>query len=190
MITTCVLLITAVLFMAGGSFYAPINSPIHKQSSLILLVAAIVYGIMGIEYSNDPDINLRIYRYLDWSITVPLMVYQMITLSSGKYKNFNLIYCVFTSILMLGFGFLGEASYIPKNLAGIISIAFALFTFLPLFNQIDARTNKIYYTLMVGWLFYPIVYFVTDTANVIYLYSIVDLVVKMGFAHYLYKKIA
>lgn len=190
MMVTCTLFITAMLFMAGGAFFAPINSPLHKQSSLILLVAAIVYGIMGAEYYFNPNINLRIYRYMDWAITVPLMVNQMISLSSGSSKKFNLFYCIFTSILMLGFGFLGEASYIPKNLAGIVGIACALFTFLPLFNQIDARTNKIYYILMVGWLFYPIVYFITDTTSIVYLYSVVDLVVKMGFAHYLYKKIA
>ena len=190
MITSSVLFLTAALFLLGGAFYAPVNSPTHKQSSLILLTAAIVYGIMGAEYTQNPEINLRVYRYMDWVITVPLMVYQMISLSSGGYKKFNLIYCIFTSILMLAFGFLGEASYIAKNMAGIVGIVFALFTFLPLFNQIDARTNKIYYILMGGWLFYPIVYFITDNIGIIYLYSIVDLVVKLGFAHYLYKKIA
>lgn len=90
---------------------------------------------------------------------------------------------------MLGFGFVGEAGLFDRGLAGILGTLCALFTFLPLFNQIDRRTNKIYYLIMTGWLFYPIVYFLSDSMNLIIGYSIVDLVVKIGFAQYLYRKL-
>ena len=90
---------------------------------------------------------------------------------------------------MLACGFVGELGVLDKTFMGVIGTIFALFTFLPLFNQIDKRTNKIYYLIMVGWLFYPIVYFVSDTINIIILYSIVDSTVKIGFAEYLYKKL-
>lgn len=90
---------------------------------------------------------------------------------------------------MLIFGFAGEVGIIDKLFAGIIGTICALFTFLPLFNQIDVRTNKIYYIIMLGWLFYPAVYFLPDSINLIIGYSIVDLVVKIGFAEYLYKKL-
>ena len=185
---TSLLLGTSVLFLAAAIRFMLTGSPIHKQSALILFIAGSVYILMSILYGTNTETNLRLFRYLDWSLTVPLMVNQMMLLSSNK-GTYNLAYCIFTSVLMLVFGFLGESGLLPKVFAGVVGTLFALFTFLPLFNQIDKRTNKIYYLLMVGWLFYPIVYFLSDSLNIIIMYSVVDLVVKIGFASYLYRKI-
>ena len=182
------LLSTSFLFILTAFRYLSEKSRIHKQSSLILGVAGIMYLIMAVVYNLDTSVNLRLYRYIDWFITVPIMVYQMDSLSSHE-SRYTLIYPELTSILMLGCGFLGESLLIDKTIAGICGVFLALFTFLPLFNQIDVRTNKIYYVLMIGWLFYPIVYFIPETFNIIILYSLVDLIVKIGFAGYLYKKI-
>lgn len=185
---TSILLGTSILFLASAVRYVLTGSKLHKQSALILTIAGSVYFLMSILYGTDTDTNLRVFRYADWFLTVPLMVNQMIGLSSHK-GAYNLFYCVLTSILMLGCGFVGELEILPKIFMGVIGTIFALFTFLPLFNQIDKRTNKIYYLIMIGWLFYPIVYFMPDTVNLILAYSIVDIVVKIGFAEYLHKKL-
>lgn len=182
------LLITSLLFFGLGIRFTLTSSKLHKQSGLILSIAGSVYFIMYYLYTNDSDTNLRTWRYIDWFITVPLMVRQMISLSYNK-GTYNLVYCILTSILMLGFGFVGEYGLLDKTISGVLGTLCALFTFLPLFNQIDRRTNQIYYLIMMGWLFYPIVYFLPDSTNLIISYSIVDLVVKIGFAQYLYKKL-
>ena len=185
---TSVLLVNSILFISAAIRYALTGSKLHKQSALILTIAGSVYFLMSILYGTNTETNLRLFRYMDWFLTVPLMVNQMISLSSFK-GTYNLLYCVITSVLMLACGFVGELGVLDKTFMGVIGTIFALFTFLPLFNQIDKRTNKIYYFIMTGWLFYPIVYFVSDTINIIILYSIVDLIVKIGFAEYLYKKL-
>ena len=182
------LLITSLLFSIFGTKFLSTSSKLHKQSGLILSIASIAYFIMSVVSILEHDVNLRVWRYIDWFITVPLMLNQMISLSYNK-STYNLLYCIFTSILMLIFGLAGEVGIIDKLFAGIIGTICALFTFLPLFNQIDVRTNKIYYIIMLGWLFYPAVYFLPDSVNLIIGYSIVDLVVKIGFAEYLYKKL-
>lgn len=183
-----ILLITSLLFLICGVRFLSTSSKLHKQSGLILSTAGLVYLIMSILYFMDTDTNLRTWRYIDWFITVPMMVNQMMSLSYNK-GTYNLTYCIITSILMLGFGFVGEAGLFDRSIAGILGTLCALFTFLPLFNQIDRRTNRIYYLIMTGWLFYPIVYFLSDSMNLIIGYSIVDLVVKIGFAQYLYRKL-
>lgn len=185
---TSVLLISSILFFTFAVRFRSYDSKLHNQSALILGIAGVVYLIMTIVNIHFPDVNLRPFRYLDWFITVPLMVRQMIGLATIK-GTYDLTYSIITSVLMLVCGVAGELGILDKVFMGIVGLAFAIQTFLPLFNQIDRRTNRIYYILMIGWLFYPIVYFASDSINLISMYSVVDLTVKIGFANYLYAKL-
>lgn len=186
---TPILFFTSTLFLWNALYFFKVNSKIHRLSALVLFTASSVYLGMGILSFIEPGIGLRPLRYIDWIITVPIMLYQMVWLSDNSSWK-SLPYPSITSLFMLACGYLGEVGSVDKLYAGIFGTFFAIFTFLPLLNQIDQRTNRIYFMTMVGWLFYPLVYFISDSITIISLYSVVDIVVKLGFAHYLYKKLA
>jgi bacteriorhodopsin len=89
---------------------------------------------------------------------------------------------------MLLFGFLGEASIIPKVLGGFIGTMFSIYTFVSLSNGIKKKQLNFFIGVLTLWMFYPIVYFTTDSLMTIILYSLVDLTAKLGVAIYIHTK--
>ncbi len=89
---------------------------------------------------------------------------------------------------MLLFGFLGEASIIPKIFGGMIGTMFSIYTFVSLADGIKKDQIKFYTGVLALWMFYPIVYFATDSLLTIALYSTVDLMAKLGVAIYIHTK--
>ena len=73
---TSVLLVNSILFISAAIRYALTGSKLHKQSALILTIAGSVYFLMSILYGTNTETNLRLFRYMDWFLTVPLMVNQ------------------------------------------------------------------------------------------------------------------
>lgn len=181
------LIIPSIIFIISGVWLLGKNSKVHNYSAAVLLTAGVVYSFMSFLYVGDSNTNLRPLRYLDWVITVPIMVYQMSRLANN---SINVFYIMLTSLLMLATGYLGEIGIMNKIFAAFIGTVFAVFTFLPLLGNIDYRINRIFYLTMVGWVFYPLVYLINDTTAIIYMFSIVDLSVKLGLSLYLYRKIA
>lgn len=182
------LLITALAFLSAGFFLAQQNSKMHSISAAILTTAGSVYGVMAYSHYIDPDVALRPLRYLDWFITVPMMIYQIGLIT--KASKFNLIYNTICAIVMLGIGLLGELGEIDKTLAVALGTFCVLSIFIPLLTNLDYRVNEIVYLTLIGWLFYPIVYMFADTTAIIYTFSVVDLSVKLGLSYNIYKKIS
>ena len=181
------LIIPALLFLGGGFYFSKQNSKMHNLSAMVLTIAGVVYTLMAYIYFENPDVNLRQLRYIDWAFTVPIMLYQ-ISIIANSTKS-NTIYTIICALVMLSIGFLGEIGGVDKMTATFLGILCALFIFVPLLNNIDYRINEILYLTLIGWLFYPIVYMFADTAAIIYSFSIVDLSVKLGLSYYLYKKL-
>lgn len=181
------LIIPALLFISTGFYLSKQCSKMHNLSSAVLITAGAVYGLMAYTYHIDPSINLRQLRYIDWVITVPIMLYQISIIA--KATRFNTIYNVACALVMLACGFLGEIGEIDKTMAAAIGTGCALFIFIPLLTNLDYRVNEILYLTLIGWLFYPVVYMFADTAAIIYSFSIVDLSVKLGLSYFIYKKL-
>ena len=186
-----ILLFTSLLFL-GGALYFGYNSKksFHSRlSGIILLIAGLSYMWMSHIFSLDNTTNLRVWRYLDWAFTIPILVYQMYTFLKAKHQTLSTL---ITSILcmfgMLLFGFLGEVSIIPKIFGGIIGTMFSIYTFVSLTNGIKKDQIKFYVGVLTLWMFYPVVYFVTDSLLTIVLYSMVDLMAKLGVAIYIHTK--
>lgn len=186
-----ILFSTSLLFL-GGAFYFGYNSKTSLQSRLsgtILLIAGLSYMWMSHIFKLDNTINLRTWRYLDWVLTVPILVYQMYTFLKVKYKTLGTLITSISCMLgMLLFGFLGEASIISKVFGGMIGTMFSIYTFVSLANGIKRNQVKFYVGVLTLWMFYPIVYFATDSLLTIALYSIVDLMAKLGVAVYIHAK--
>lgn len=186
-----ILFSTSLLFLGGGLYfgYNSLNSLQSKLSAMILFIAGLTYMYMSHIFGLDDTTNLRTWRYMDWTFTVPILIYQMYTFLKPKFRKIGTLLMSISCMLgMLLFGFLGEASIIPKLFGGLIGTMFSIYTFVSLANGIKKEKLNFYIGVLTLWMFYPIVYFMTDSLLTIVLYSIVDLTAKLGVAIYIHAK--
>ena len=187
-----VLLITSLIFLiSSGFFFSRFNSSLHsKLSSVILIIAGFTYLWMSQLNYHEEFYNLRLWRYIDWFLTVPLMIYQMFHLLDLRTRTKSvLIGSLICMIMMLSCGVLGESGITPKLISGVVGIGFALYTFTTMVNSITKPYYRFFTSVLILWLFYPVVYFIEDSFITILLYSIVDLTSKLGGAIYIESKV-
>merc|ERR1719510_2949393 len=79
--------------------------------ALVTLVAAVHYFYMR-EYWVIIHDSPILYRYIDWSITVPLQMIEFYLILSAVHKNINVAIfwrLLVGTVVMLAFGYMGEA---------------------------------------------------------------------------------
>lgn len=186
-----ILLITSLAFLAGSGYFGlkAKESLQAKLSAIILLIAGSTYMLMNYLYGIDTETNLRTWRYLDWLFTVPILIYQLYLYLDNKGKNIKtLIWSIGCMLGMLAFGFLGESGLISKIAGGLLGTMFSIYTFVALANGIGKTKIKFYLGILGLWMFYPIVYFFTDSLLTVALYALVDLSAKLGVAIYIHNR--
>jgi bacteriorhodopsin len=187
-----VFFITSVIFLGCATYFhgfARSKNIFDKTSSLILFTASAIYAYMGLIYLNDPYSMVRVFRYLDWVITVPLLLYQFFLFIRIYHRNpFDLISLIGLSVLMLIFGFLGEINYLPKLIALTLGTIPAIGIFYILFKKSKPIDHKFFKSMAILWLFYPIVYLLPETWVTLVSWSVVDILAKVGAGLYIKKK--
>ena len=185
-------LATSALLMLWFSAFFGLLEPKHKQhtvSAFILGAAGFVYCILTACYSLNPEMNLRPIRYIDWAITVPMLVYQMfMLLSFSQRKKSSLTTSIVCVILMLVFGWIGELGIGSKTILGLLGSIFGFYTFMVMVNGIQKRDNKFFMYIGIVWTFYPVVYFLLPGQAVIG-YAVADVLAKIGSALYLLQRV-
>jgi len=172
--------------------------------ALVTLVAAVHYFYMR-EFWVTIHMSPILYRYIDWSITVPLQMIEFYLILSAV--NPNLGQGMFWRLLlgtvaMLAFGYLGEAAIIPAMVGfvgGMIGWGFILFEIFmceagtlagdaqKVNKYVQASFSTMRIIVSVGWSIYPLGYFFgylmgTVSPNVLNLvYNLADFVNKIGF---------
>lgn len=180
-------IVVSFIFLGNSLYfwYGTDRDQHDKLSTYILLTAGLIYGLLGFMNHENPEANLRPWRYIDWIITVPLLVYQMYLFLKPKAKNsLNLISAVICSMIMLGLGWAGEIGIGHRGILGVLSTFFGAYTFIVLANGIKDEDSKFFTFVALVWLFYPIVYAV-DQGNVLLGYAVADVLAKVGSAHYI-----
>lgn len=125
-------------------------------------------------------------RYIDWSITTPIMLLVLIlALCYNNKKNVILWHFIIILVLnygMLGFGYLGENKQINKFLATLIGFIFffALYYYIYVnyiqnFKSFDNQI--IYWSFFIFWALYGVVYWFNEKNKNIF-YNILDLFSK------------
>jgi len=181
LITSFIFLVSSILFLVKG------KSKQSKLSTIALGIAGIMYGIMSYLYSYDTEVNLRVLRYFDWGLTIPILLYQMYLHMNVKSQTIGtFISAVVCMMFVLVFGFSGEIGWLGKVSAGLLGIMFSIYTFLTMVNGIGDNNIKFYIITFGVWMFYPIAYFLSDTTFIIILYSVIDIAAKLGMDLYLY----
>merc|ERR1712107_403643 len=136
------------------------------------------------------------YRYIDWSITVPLQMieFNLILKAAGKPVSSEMFWkLLIGTVAMLGFGYAGETGAVYPS-AGFAFIVYEIFngeaggTAADCSAAVATNFNNMRLIVTVGWAIYPLGYFLgvlcklpgsEGVLNVVY--NIADSVNKIGF---------
>jgi bacteriorhodopsin len=139
--------------------------------------------------------NITKYRYYDWFISTPLMLFTLMVYYDKKSKtvqdfivnNKKEITQVLTlNALMLLFGLLGELNKINYQLGGILGFIPFILMFKIIYQKYvkDQKEKSIFYYFVFFWGLYGVAYFQNyELKNS--MYNILDLFAKNGFGLWL-----
>lgn len=170
-------------------------------SGLVTMVAAVHYFYMRDVWVATGD-TPTVYRYIDWLITVPLLMVEfylilraITNVSTGIF--WRLI--IGTMVMLVG-GYLGEAGYINVTLGFVIGMAGWVYVLYEIFageagklnageapESVQSAFNTMRWIVTIGWAIYPLGYvfgYMTASAsmeslNVIY--NLADVLNKIAF---------
>jgi len=192
---TYVFLITTgtITFIEAIRTKVPEIRNILNLETCISIIAAYFYGEFVKKLNENKDKELVDYkkinetRYLDWSITTPIMLLVLVLAflynsKGGRLNFFTFLLILFLNYGMLYFGYLGEQDVMDKNKANMIGFIFffALYYFIYrtfLHNNYNFDNLILYLTFLILWTMYGVLYFYDEvTKNVGY--NVLDLFSK------------
>ena len=199
-------LATAIMLASTVFFFVERNDVSGKWKTS-LTVAGLVTGIAFWHYLRMSEMNAAgeattVYRYVDWLITVPLQIveFYLILVAVTAVTSALFWRLLGASLVMLIFGFLGEAGIFDATLGFVIGMAGWIYIIYEVFSGEASKLaagsgnkggqfafNTLRLILTAGWAIYPIGYFLgylgggTDANTVNIIYNIADLVNKTAF---------
>ena len=205
-LSVIVQIITGIIEL--GTLFTPVKIPLLKQ---LLVLEVTVQAIEGFFYiwlfiNFNQVTNVTPKRYIDWAITTPTMLIELIlyliylqSKDNGtdvtKLNFFNLLienssnisYIIFLNWLMLIFGYLGEINIID-TLTGVLLgfVPFLIYYFIIYVNYASkSKTGwKLFWYFFSFWSLYGVVavlpYYIKNA-----LYNILDLFAKNFFGLFL-----
>ena len=173
-------------------------------SGLVTLVAAVHYFYMRdvwVETGSTPTV----FRYIDWLITVPLLMIEFYLILSAIAKVPTGVFwrLLIGTLVMLAGGYVGEVGYVPvwpAFIVGMIGWAYILYEiFVGEASKINAASappsvqsafNLMRWIVTIGWAIYPIGYFfgyltggspAESAAALNIVYNLADVLNKIAF---------
>jgi bacteriorhodopsin len=203
-------IISMALIAATAFFFLEIQRVSAKWktsltvSGLVCLVASVHYLYMRDIWVATGD-TPTVFRYIDWLITVPLLMVEFFLILSAVTKVSSGVFwrLIIGTLVMLVFGYLGEAGLMNAWLAFILSMAGWAFIIYEIYmgeaGKVNAASatpavqrafNLMRLIVVFGWAIYPIGYvlgYLTGSApedsatmlNVVY--NLADFINKIGF---------
>jgi len=198
----------SMALVAATAFFFNERSRVSKKwttslnvSGIVTLVAAVHYFYMRDVWVNTGD-TPTVFRYIDWLITVPLLMVEFYLILSAVTKVSVGIFwrLLIGTLVMLVGGYLGEAGMMPVWPAFIIGMAGWAYIVYEIFlgeaGKVSAtaatpavRTafNLMRWIVVVGWAIYPIGYFIGYLTSVDGVESMKGLNIVYNFADVLNK---
>ena len=201
-------LATAIM-LASTVFFFIERSDVSGKWKTPMTVAGLVTGIAFWHYLYMREAHLQgevttVFRYIDWLITVPLQNVEFYLILAAVTAVTSVLFwrLLGASLVMLVFGFLGEAGLMDVTVGFIIGMAGWIYIIYEIFAGEAAKLsedsknaggqfafNTLRLIVTVGWAIYPIGYFLgylsgsetTDFGTVNIIYNIADLVNKTAF---------
>ena len=199
-------LATAIM-LASTVFFFVERSDVNGKWKTSMTVAGLVTGVAFWHYLYMREAHLMgevttVFRYIDWLITVPLQIVEFyLILSAVTAVSVMLFWRLLgASLVMLVFGFLGEAGLIDATIGFVIGMAGWGYILYEIFSGEASKLsqasgnaggqfafNTLRIIVTAGWAIYPVGYFLgylgggTDAGTVNIIYNIADLVNKTAF---------
>jgi len=194
-------MVAATVFFLMESLYVDYHWKTSMNvGALVTLVAAVHYFYMR-EFWITIGSSPILYRYIDWSITVPLQMVEFYFILSAVNDQIGtgMFFRLFLgTCAMLGFGYSGEAHFLDAWLGFVLGMCGWAFILIEV--ALKARTatsagphvKKSYLIMMfivsVGWSIYPAGYYFgylvmkhSDDAALNLIYNLADFVNKIAF---------
>ena len=207
---------TMAMMAASAFFFLSINMVEGKWktsllvSGLITFIAAVHYYYMR-DYWAEVGEYPTFFRYVDWTLTVPLMCVEFYLILKAAGAQTGLLWkLIWASVVMLVAGYIGEAVY-PGQAAmwGLFSgIAYFYIVYLIMFGEAKALADKssasvqkahgiLCKFVLIGWAIYPLGYmigtgegqwysFLQGAVDMDVIYNIGDAINKIGFGLVIY----
>ena len=209
-----------VQFITGIVGSIGIFIPLNKKDSLLTDVITIETIVQTIEFVfyiwlvysiSSKTMNITSIRYLDWSLTTPMMLISTIlyfayssqkeefkdiegniTLNSVIKKDYRIIFlfCL-TNFLMLFFGVLGELNVINRYVSFILSTFFFLITFKIIYDyyvKLDDINKPLFYIIFGIWSLYGVAFLFNYQYRNSF-YNILDIFSKNFYGLFIFYKI-
>ena len=205
------------MMAASAFFFLSINMVEGKWktsllvSGLITFIAAVHYYYMR-DYWAEVGESPTFFRYVDWTLTVPLMCVEFYLILKAAGAQTGLLWkLIWASVVMLVCGYVGEAVYTTGTgpaMWGLFSgLAYFYIVYLIMFGEAKALADKssagvqrahgiLCKFVLIGWGIYPLGYMIgTDGwydfvdgigLNMDVVYNIGDAINKIGFGLVIY----
>lgn len=207
--------------LAASVFFFVERGSVDAKWKLSMLVSGLITGIAAVHYYYMRDYYLTTgmtptaLRYIDWTLTVPLMCVEFYLLTKAAGATTALLYkLIAASVLMLVAGYIGEAftdgSAGHSVLWGTIStVGYVYVLYVAWFGEVAQLADKsgdpvvvkgirsLAWFVLAGWAIYPIGYMCMpggwlntglgwSSGNVDLFYNIADAINKIGFGLVVY----
>lgn len=207
--------------LAASVFFFIERSRVSDKWKTSLLVSGLITGVAAVHYYYMRDYyaatgtNPTALRYIDWTLTVPLMCVEFYLLTKPAGAKLGLLWkLIAASVWMLVAGYIGEAftdgSSGHSVLWGVVStIGYVYILYTTWFGEVRQLAassqnpevlkgiNILAWFVLVGWAIYPIGYMCMPggwlntglgwtSSNVDLFYNIADAVNKIGFGLVIY----
>ena len=217
--TSFTFFVGCMAMMAASVFFFCEMGNVDKKWRTSLLVSGIITFIAFVHYYYMRDYYLATgsspidFRYVDWTLTVPLMCVEFYLITKKAGGTMGLMWkLIFASVIMLVTGYAGEAMYRDQAwLWGLFSgLAYFYIVYLVWFGEVKAladnaggavaEANKwLAWFVLAGWAIYPLGYMIGtagwyggegDIFGMQYsmdvVYNIGDAINKIGFGLVIY----
>ena len=205
--------------LAASVFFFAQRSEVEGKWRLSMLVSALITGIAAVHYYYMRDYYLATHstptalRYIDWTLTVPLMCVEFYLLTKAAGAKIGLLWkLIIASVFMLVTGYIGEAFSNGSGSQSIIwgglsTLGYAYILYTAWAGEVaqlaknsgDAAVIKgirsLAWFVLAGWAIYPIGYmcmpgnllssFIAPSAIDLF-YNIADAINKIGFGLVVY----
>ena len=197
------------IMLASTVFFFIERADVAGKWRTSMTVAGLVTGIAFWHYLYMREAHLQgevttVFRYIDWLVTVPLQIVEFYLILAAVTAVTSILFwrLLGASLVMLVFGYLGEAGLMDVTVGFIIGMAGWIYIIYGIFAGEAAKLsegsknaggqfafNTLRYIVTIGWAIYPIGYFLgymsgsetTDFGTVNIIYNIADLVNKTAF---------
>jgi sensory rhodopsin len=206
---------------AASVFFFFERSRVSDKWKTSLLLSGLITGIAAVHYYYMKDYYAAtgtspiVLRYIDWTLTVPLMCIEFYLLTRPAGAKISLLWkLILASVLMLVAGYIGEAftdgsTFHSVAWGSLSTVGYVYVLYTAWRGEVRALSlrsksvvvkkgiNMLAWFVLVGWAIYPIGYMCMaggwlnvglgwQASNVDLLYNLADAVNKIGFGMVVY----